>query len=125
MKKNVTAIIAAPVIWGLISVPCNLALHSLFPEVSEGKITHQYLFSTLIASFFYSVIAGACAARIAAPHFKSIGLFAGLSVLLVGAAVQIANWSVLPPWYHAAFLFWLMPLCMVGAHIFAKQPLDK
>ncbi len=117
MARNITAIVLAPIVWGLVGVPCNLVIMSNFPEVSAGTVTSAYLFSSLIASFFYSAIAGGVAAWIAEPDFDQIGLYAGIAVLVVGIAVQAANWQLLPQWYHLAFLFWLIPLCMVGANV--------
>ena len=117
MTKNILAIVLAPVVWGLVGVPCNLIIMNSFPEVADGNLTSAYLFSSLIASFFYSAIAGGVAAWIAQPDFEQIGLYAGIAVFVVGVAVQAANWALLPQWYHFAFLFWLIPLCMVGANV--------
>jgi hypothetical protein len=117
LSKNIIAVLIAPIVWGLVGVPGNLVIMSMNPEVSTGTVTETYLFSALIASFFYSAIAGGVAAWVAQPNFERIGLYAGVAVLAVGIAVQAANWNALPQWYHLAFLFWLIPLCMVGANI--------
>ncbi len=117
MTKNIIAIIAAPIVWGLLGVPSNQVIMSYFPEVDSGQLTNGYLFGTLIASFFYSAIAGAVAAWIAQPNFERIGLYAGIAVLVVGAGVQASYWDQMPQWFHMAFLFWLIPLCMVGANV--------
>lgn len=117
MAKNIIAIILAPILWGIVGVPANTLIMMFFPTAGPGEYSNGYLFTSLIASFLYSAIAGAAAAWVANPHFKHIGLYAGIAVLAVGTTVQIASWETLPVWYHLAFLFWLIPLCMVGANI--------
>jgi hypothetical protein len=117
MAKNIIAIVLAPILWGIVGVPANQFIMMLFPAAGQGLYSNGYLFTALIASFFYSAIAGATAAWIAEPDFKHIGLYAGIAVLTVGAGVQAASWDTLPVWYHLAFLFWLVPLCMIGANI--------
>ena len=117
MSKNVIAIVLAPLVWGLVMFPGNMLLASFFPGAAEGQLTNGYLFGALIASFFYSAISGAVAAWAAEPSFEQIGLYAGIAVLAVGVIAQAANWDLMPQWYHLAFLFWLIPLVMVGANI--------
>ena len=58
MTKNIIAVIAAPLIWGLIMLPGNQIIFQFFPEALQGQLSSAYLFSALIASFFYSAIAG-------------------------------------------------------------------
>ena len=117
MSKNVIAIVAAPLIWGVIMFPANQAIFAFFPEAAEGQLSNAYLFTALIASFFYSAIAGGTAAWIAQPDYSNVGLHAGIALVVVGGAAQWASWDLLPQWYHMAFLFWLIPLCMVGANV--------
>ncbi|MCR9260305.1 MAG: hypothetical protein NXH95_11320 [Pseudomonadaceae bacterium] len=125
MTKNIIAVIAAPLIWGLIMLPGNQIIFQFFPEALEGQLSSAYLFSALIASFFYSAIAGAGAAAIARTDFEQIGIAAGIAVLAVGALVQWSYWDLFPQWYHLAFLFWLIPLCMVGANVVRSRRLAK
>lgn len=125
MSKNIIAVIAAPLIWGLVMFPGNQIILQFFPEAGSGQITETYLFAALIASFFYSVVAGAGAAAIARPEFEHIGLSAGIAVLAVGALIQWSYWELFPQWYHLAFLFWLIPLCMVGANVVRGRRLAK
>jgi hypothetical protein len=125
MSKNIIAVLAAPLIWGVIMFPGNQIILQFFPEASSGQLSEAYLFSALIGSFFYSIIAGAGAAAIAKPDFEQIGLFAGGAVLAVGALVQWSYWELFPQWYHLAFLFWLIPLCMVGANVVRGRRLAK
>lgn len=115
MFRNIVAIVAAPMVWGLVGVPANQLIVSFFANDNSGGFSTTVLVVSLVASFVYSIICGAAAALIARTDFTRIGLCAGLAVLLVGLAVQIGSWSMFPVWYHVAFLAALVPFCMLGA----------
>ncbi len=117
MLRNIFAIVAAPIVWGLVGVPVNQMILSFFPASAEGDFSTTLLVVSLFASFAYSILAGAAAALIAGPGLKRIGLYAGLAVLLVGLGVQIASWSIFPVWYHLIFLIALPPFCILGASL--------
>ena len=115
MGRNILAVVMAPVVWGLVGVPVNQLILSLFPETDSGNFSTTVLVVSAVASFVYSIVSGAVAALIAQPQFTKIGVYGGLAVLLVGLGVQIGNWSFFPVWYHLVFLAALVPFCLLGA----------
>ena len=117
MSKNIIAVMLAPIVWGIVGLSGNQLIFIFFPGAPSGEISNGYLFTSLIASFIYSAIAGAVAAWVADSGYQRIGLHAGIALLAVGITMQVAFWDTLPQWYHLAFLFWLIPLCMVGANL--------
>lgn len=120
MTRGIVAIIAAPIVWGLVRVPANQLILSFFPETDAGNFSTTVLIVSVVASFVYSIIAGMAATLLAPQGFSRIGLYAGLAVLLVGLGVQIGSWSMFPVWYHLVFLAALLPLCWVGSLLARK-----
>ena len=124
MLRNIIAIVAAPIVWGLVGVPVNQVILSFFPATTGGDFSNTILVVTLVASFAYSIIAGAAAVLIARPGAARMGLYAGLAVLLVGLGVQLGSWATFPLWYHLVFLIALPPFCMLGASLGGQRRLN-
>jgi hypothetical protein len=73
------------------------------------------LAALVVVSAALSVAAGYLTARIAPSADGQHALILGVLLLLVGIAVQMQYWKVMPLWYHLAFLAVLVPGCMLGA----------
>jgi len=121
MVRNIVATLAAPLVWGLVGLPLNQLILALFPSDTPQSLSTAYLLCSLLASFVYSLLAGAAAARVAHAEAERTGLFAGLAVLAVGLGVQIGNWTLFPVWYHLIFLVALMPGCQFGARLIQSR----
>ncbi len=111
-----SAVIAAPLIWGVFNVAGNQLMFALYPEALEGSTPMPYLLGALTLSFVYSVVSGAISALIA-KETTWIGLGAGIALFAVGLPMQLAFWDALPVWWHLVFLASLIPLAMLGAKL--------
>ena len=74
MGRLILAIIAAPLVWGLVMLPCNLLLLSMYPEAAQTPpYPTSYLLLALILSCGYSLFAGFSAAWIARSSELKVG----------------------------------------------------
>ena len=116
MWRLILAVVLAPVVWGVLQVPGNLLLLSLFPGALEAGATPlTYLLLALGFSFLYGLFAGYCSAWVAGAEARKAGIGAGLILLAVGIAVQVGFWDQLPLWWHLCFLAAIVPMAMLGA----------
>jgi hypothetical protein len=116
MWRLLAGIAAAPVLWGMLSVPINLTVASVYgTSGSPPTYPRSYLLLTLALSCLYSLCAGYGAAWIAGRGDPPLGIGAGLALLAVGLGVQLSVWDTIPVWYHVIFLALLVPLCAMGA----------
>lgn len=120
MGRLILGVVATPLIWGMLSVPINLGIAAVSGQI-EPPYTTGYLLLILVLSFGYSLIAGYCAAWIAASNELKLSLGAGVALLLVGLLFQSSAWDTIPLWYHLIFLVMLIPMCMLGARL-RKSP---
>ena len=118
MVRLILGALAAPVLWGALSVPVNLLLGALYgASVALPPYPTSYLLLSLALSFGYSLFAGWGAARIARTGALKIGVAAGSALLVVGVLVQAGVWDAIPLWWHVVFLVMLMPMCILGARL--------
>jgi len=118
MWRFISGVILAPVFWGLLQFPGNLLLFNLYPEAANGSATpSSYLILALLFAFVYALFSGFCSAWVAATDPRKIGVAAGLLLLIVGIAVQLSFWELLPVWWHLIFLASIVPLTMLGARL--------
>ncbi|TNF84863.1 MAG: hypothetical protein EP301_10735 [Gammaproteobacteria bacterium] len=118
MVRLILGIIAAPVLWGVISVPINLGLASLYGDTAAAPpFPTSYLVIALVLSVGYGLFAGYGAAWIAGTNERKLSLGAGIALLIFGLGVQIGNWDAIPIWWHIIFLAMLVPVCMYGASL--------
>jgi len=121
MIRNMLAVLAAPIVWGLIGLPVNQLIFLLFPEAAAGQFNGPVLWLSLLASWGYSTVAGASARAIGSADFDVRGVYASVALLVVGLIMQGASWTLVPVWYHVAFLVSLMPFCMLGAKLVTRR----
>ena len=118
MGRLILGIIAAPVLWGVISVPINLGLATLYGDAAAAPpFPTSYLVIALVLSVGYGLFSGYGAAWIAGTNERKLGLGAGIALLIVGLGVQISTWDAIPVWWHVIFLAMLVPVCMYGASL--------
>lgn len=115
MVRLILGIVAAPILWGIISIPINLGLASLYGAAAAPPYPESYLISALILSVGYALFSGYGAAIVAGTGERKLGLGAGIALLIVGLGVQISAWDSLPVWWHLIFLAMLVPVCTYGA----------
>jgi hypothetical protein len=124
MFRAILAIIIGFAIWSALWLGGNLfLLPGVGQALSEGKqLTDPGSLAALLGlSVVCSLFAGMAAGRISRPGSKSPRVLA-IILLLVGIAVQAANWSLVAPWYSVAFLLLLVPITLIGARITRRTP---
>ena len=118
MGRLILGIIAAPVLWGVISIPINLGLAAFYGEgAAAPPYPTSYLIIALVLSAGYGLFSGYGAAWIAGTSERKLSVGAGIALLIVGLGVQISAWDAIPVWWHVIFLAMLVPVCMYGASL--------
>lgn len=122
--RSFLGILLGFVAWTVLWLGGNFVLLKLFPgafpEAGEFQVSERKaLLSALGLSVVCSLVAGSVAARQAGRGAAAVGVLGGI-LLAVGAAVEIANWKVMPLWYHLVFLALLVPATLLGG-IFAPR----
>ncbi len=105
-------------VWSMIWVGGYAGLSAVMPErfPSEGPLRNVAgLLTILGVSVVCSLTAGAAAGSIAR-SVKPLWILAAV-LLIVGIAVQASVWSLMPVWYHAAFLVLIVPMTIVGGRM--------
>ena len=118
MIRLITAIIAAPILWGLLMLPVSMVVAGFFGDaIQSPPYPTSYLLLSIGLSCLYSLFAGYGAAWIAGTSEIRLGLGAGIALLIVGLGVQLSAWDTIPIWYHLIFLALLIPLCILGSRL--------
>lgn len=108
------------VLWLAGSFAIGLACPGAFPKAGEFQVSDRNaLLALLLLAAVCSLGAGCVAARRAGRGARAVSILGGI-LLAVGAAVEAANWKVMPVWYHLAFLALLVPLTLLGG-LFAPK----
>jgi hypothetical protein len=116
MIKKIIAVVAGYVVWsigwvGIIGIMRKGGL--LAADETQPISQLSALLSLLILSIILSIIAGFITSAMSASRSTIIWL--GVLLLATGIFVQSQRWTLMPMWYHIAFLALLIPLSFVGA----------
>jgi hypothetical protein len=116
MLRKILAVVAGFVVWSVLWLGGNAAIGALIPGVVNvsGSVSNVgFLLALLALSLLASLAAGYTAAALKA-HPGAVWLLA-LVLLVVGIAVELGSWRLLPVWYHLVFLALIVPLVRFGA----------
>ncbi|PBS12543.1 hypothetical protein CMZ82_09335 [Lysobacteraceae bacterium NML93-0792] len=119
MIRKILAVLAGFVIWSALWFAANAALAAtgMLPQpgmaVTDGDVLTLLLASSAVAS----LVAGFSTSWLSRTPGHKAALWCGLLLLAVGVAVQAQYWSLMPVWYHMAFLLLLVPMCLVGSRM--------
>ena len=117
MMRSVLSIIVGFVLWTVIWLGGNQGVKMAMPDgfAEDGSTSDPtILLGILVWSVVCSFVAGCVAARLAKANPRKHGVILGVILLAVGTMVQIQFWTVMPLWYHLAFLVLLVPVTVVG-----------
>jgi hypothetical protein len=131
MLKKILGIIAGFVVWSVLWV----GSHTLFAVISPNwfgkmnsdiaeaaskglgyQVDSTILILILIESLIISILAGFLTALIAQEN-KISTIILGVLLLLFGILVQVSIWHYMPLWYHFLFLFFLIPMAVLGGKL--------
>jgi hypothetical protein len=116
MVRSILAVLAAPLVWGLVQALGGQAAMMAYPEAASATVFPVgFLVLSLVLSVVYSLVSGAVTGAIARNKPLVHGVWAGVVLLAVGIAVQVQYWNLMPLWYHIAFLALLVPMAVAGA----------
>lgn len=82
------------------------------PFEASSTMMVFHLFRSVITSFLSGFLAA-----FAANENRRTTLILGILLLIVGIIFQAMAWSLLPIWYHLAFLLLLIPVTIAGGYL--------
>ena len=125
MGRAILGVIAGYAVWTVIWLAGNNLIFAGAAEtVAGGRMLESpgSLLGILVLSVVCSLAAGAVTAAIAKPKAGVSVLVMAVLLLITGIAVQASVWSLMPVWYHLAFLVLIVPVCLVGARLVGAAP---
>jgi len=119
--RTALGVIAGFIVWSVLWLCANVALRSagILPATTTAPITAATpVLALLVVSIVCSVVAGYLAVRLA--HVPAAAVFLGVVLLVVGIAVQMKYWTLMPSWYSIAFIILLLPMTVAGGRMAAS-----
>ncbi|MBX3359195.1 MAG: hypothetical protein KF745_12300 [Phycisphaeraceae bacterium] len=102
--------------------------HFLFAEAAAAVSGRQEryeatlpLVALLGQSVVCSLVGGILCGAIARGRAVAAALCLGVALVGTGIGVQASVWSLMPAWYHVAFIVLLLPVTVLGA-AFVRRP---
>ena len=119
MIRKILAVVAGFVVWSALWFAANATLGAagLLPQPGQAVTEPGVLALLLAASVLASLVAGFSASWLARGAGHKAALWLGVLLLAVGVVVQAQYWSLMPVWYHLAFLLLLIPMCVAGSRL--------
>ncbi len=111
------AVVVGFIVWTVLWLGTNAALAGALPDrfADDGSTSDvTILVLILILSAVFSFISGWLTAKVAKAADNRPATILGVVLLLVGIAVQIGYWDLMPIWYHLVFLALLFPVAVAG-----------
>jgi len=119
MGRTIGAVVVGVVLWGVLWNGGNAALGAAGVITIGEPITGVPVLLGMIAySAVLSVLAGWVAAAVKGGP-EAMAAVKGLAAvnLLIGIAVEVMYWSLMPAWYHVIFLALVVPMTLVGGRL--------
>ncbi|MEL6499050.1 MAG: hypothetical protein AAF937_02530 [Planctomycetota bacterium] len=119
MIRVILAVIAGYATWTVLWLGGNAVL---FAEaggvIARGERYDQTgpLLGVVLLSVVCSITSGAVCAAVSRGRYVA-SIVAAALLLLTGIAVQASAWSLMPVWYHAAFLALVAPGVLLGSRL--------
>ena len=120
MIRSSLSVVSGSIVWALLWVTANGVIQNIIPDIARGdgridRVSVLVLF--LKISIVLSILAGYFTAwtigKKENPHTVTLGIFQ----LLIGILVQMQYLDLLPLWYHALFLLFLIPGNVYGGYL--------
>ena len=120
MLRRTGAVLAGYVFWSLLWLLGNqlfFAEAARSAQAGERVESITTLLPILLLSMFCSLLAGWVTARLQPVPPRREVIYMALLLLVTGIGVQASVWSMMPLWYHLAFLGLLLPLSLAGGRL--------
>jgi hypothetical protein len=123
MIRSILAVIAGSALWTVLWLGSNAMLAAIFPaRMKAGRIDSvPVLLLILGLSLIFSILAGYVTALLARRKEMTHTLILGVLQLAMGIAAQLANFDLLPLWYHLSFLLLLIPGNLFGGLLQSRK----
>lgn len=124
MLRSILAISAGFATWMGLWYGINLGAMAAMPGAFRADGSTEdvgLLVMFLVLPILFSLAAGYITARTARESGVEHAFILSLLLLATGAAVESRWWEVLPLWYHAGFLGFMIPGVLVGARLRAGR----
>lgn len=113
MLRGVGAVVVGFIIWSLVWLGGNSLLAAVLPGAADAN--PAFLVAAIVLSIPASLAAGYAAMAISKSG-RTVWVLA-VVLLVVGIAVELGTWNLLPLWYHAVFLVLIVPMVLYGARL--------
>ena len=124
MGRSVLAILAGPVVFGMVYVPGNLAVLALWPDLVRPDGTSDHVGILLLYLVLYlgdGGVAGFATAVIARRSLRAHAGILALLQLIIVVSVQSYYWDRMPVWFSLSF-FAVVPVgILLGAEARRRQ----
>lgn len=123
MKSTIISVIAGYVVWTVLWLGGNALLFSAAAQraaAGEAVTDVAMLLPILLWSVVCSLAAGFAVGRLDKSEARRSAIIAGSLLLLTGIGVQASVWTMMPLWYHLAFLVLIVPVLIMGCRLAAS-----
>ncbi len=123
--RTMLAVIAGAVAWMAVATLCNLALRAAWPAYGAAEPAFTFTLPMLAARLAMGAAATVASGLVVVQVAKAGRQAAwAMGVLLLALFVpqHIVLFAKFPLWYHAIFLFSLLPLTLAGARLGGMKP---
>ena len=120
MIRTIVGVIAGYAAWTVLWLGGNALIFGEASRViGEGQAftATGTLAGVIVLSMVCSIVAGLTAAKIAASKAAGAVIVMALLLLATGIGVQLGVWSLMPVWYHLAFLALIAPVTIAGGRL--------
>lgn len=120
MMHAVVAVIAGYAIWTVLWLGGNALFFKEAAAVvgaGDAYTAPAPLLGVIVLSVVCSLAAGMAAGRIAGSLARRAVMVMALLLLVTGIGVQAGVWSLMPAWYHLAFLALVVPVSLLGGRL--------
>lgn len=117
MLRSLLAVVAGYAVWTVVFLGGSAGMRAAFASLhdADGGTAHLgLLLGYLALSVVASLAAGATTAKLSTDRPMRWVTVLAILLLATGIPVQIGSWSMLPVWYHLAFLGALVPATLLG-----------
>jgi hypothetical protein len=117
MLRSILSVLAGFFVWSALWLAANQAFRAITPGSfhEDGSVEGSGVLLMILAwSVVCSVAAGWVTGTVAKANPVKHATWLGVVQVLVGIAVQMGYWEVIPLWYHLCFLALLLPGHVVG-----------
>jgi len=121
MARNLLGVVAALVVWLVITAAAGLVLRSSWADYARVADVMAFTLPMMIARLAIgaaaTIAAGAVSSRVARSPVARLA--PGILLLIGFVPVHVSIWDRFPIWYHLTFLLSLVPLTYAGNRLAA------